>query len=176
MTKSISDYIPSGDTDTQTKAALVRILKKVHASPSVASAVLQASSQISTAFGKVSAYVGGAAKVAMANLLWVVIVPIVAFYALKDFHSALKRRLPSNAYFLPGKCVVNERQGKQQAGKQLCFPASESVSSRYPAAGRILASTKMAPVRIVRMASSKISNPESFPTKALAPNRIAAST
>lgn len=86
MTKSISDYIPSGDTDTQTKASLVRILKKVHASPSVASAVLRASSQISAAFGKASAYMGDAAKVAMANLLWVVIVPIVAFYALKDFH------------------------------------------------------------------------------------------
>ena len=93
MTKSISDYIPSGDNETQTKASLYRILKKVHASPSVETAVLRASSQISAAFGKSSAYLGDAAKVVMANVLWVVIVPIVAFYALKDFHILYARLL-----------------------------------------------------------------------------------
>lgn len=93
ITKSISDYIPSGENESQTKASLNRILKKVHASPFVSSAVLRASSQISAAFSRFSAYLGDAAKVLMANVLWVVVVPIVAFYALKDFHILYARLL-----------------------------------------------------------------------------------
>jgi predicted PurR-regulated permease PerM len=93
ITKSISEYIPSGDNETQTKASLNHILKKVHASPFVASAVIRASSQISAAFSRSSAHLGDAAQVFMANLLWAIIIPIVAFYALKDFHILYARLL-----------------------------------------------------------------------------------
>ncbi len=93
MTKSISAYIPSGENESQTKASLRRILKKAHASPFLEETVLRASAQISDAFGKSSTYVGDAAKGIMSNLLWVVVIPIVAFYALKDFHIIYARLL-----------------------------------------------------------------------------------
>lgn len=93
ITRSISDYIPSGENETQTKASLNRILKKVHASPSVTTSVMHASAQISAGFGKLSDYLGTMAQVFMANILWAILVPIVAFYALKDFHILYARLL-----------------------------------------------------------------------------------
>ncbi|MCW3050995.1 MAG: hypothetical protein JWN14_165 [Chthonomonadales bacterium] len=93
MTKSISENIPSGENETATKASLNRILQKVHASPFVASAVLRASAQISAAFSRSSAYLGDAAQVFLANVLWAIIIPIVAFYSLKDFHILYARLL-----------------------------------------------------------------------------------
>ncbi len=92
VVSSIGQYLP-GDSDTQTKRALTRLLHKTHASPFVEHTVLNASLQISRSFGSTSAWLGRVAQGFAANLIWIVIIPIVAFYALKDFHLILARAL-----------------------------------------------------------------------------------
>jgi predicted PurR-regulated permease PerM len=92
VTNSVGQYLPS-DSDTSTKHSLKQLLGKFHATPFVENLVLRASKQISQASESASAWVGKAAENMVSNLLWLVIIPIVAFYALKDFHILYARLL-----------------------------------------------------------------------------------
>ncbi|HLK55132.1 MAG TPA: AI-2E family transporter [Chthonomonadaceae bacterium] len=93
VTRSLGDYLPSGDNETQTKRSLQLLLKRLHATPFVENTVLHASRQISQGFGNASEWVGKTAQSMASNLLWVVVIPIVAFYLLKDFHILIARLL-----------------------------------------------------------------------------------
>jgi predicted PurR-regulated permease PerM len=92
VVNSIGQYLP-GETDTQTKRSLEKLLHKAHASPFVEHTVLNASTQISRSFNSAGAWLGSMAQGVAANLIWIVIIPIVAFYALKDFHVIFARLL-----------------------------------------------------------------------------------
>lgn len=92
MIKSLQPYLPS-ESENNTKARLERLLKKVHAPPLVQDAVAQASAQISRSFGHTSEWLGKTAQTLASNLIWLVVIPIVAFYALVDFHLILARLL-----------------------------------------------------------------------------------
>src|SRR5579871_1474912 len=85
VTSSLNQYLPS-DSDTQTRRSLEHLLHKVHASPVVSNQVMHASSQISHTFGQASAWIGNAAAGMVYNLIWIVVIPIISFYALKDLH------------------------------------------------------------------------------------------
>jgi|SRR5579884_82901 len=92
VTSALNQYLP-GDTDTQTRRSLEHLLHKVHASPFVANQVMRASSQISRTFGQASAWFGNMAAGMVYNLIWIVVIPIISFYALKDLHLLYARLL-----------------------------------------------------------------------------------
>lgn len=89
---AIGQYLPS-ESDTDTKRSLMRLLQHAHATPFVESAVLRASSQISRSVGNTGSWIGKMAQGVMTNLLWALLIPVVSFYALKDFHLILARLL-----------------------------------------------------------------------------------
>ncbi|HZP80653.1 MAG TPA: AI-2E family transporter [Chthonomonadaceae bacterium] len=92
VVNALGQYLPS-DSETETKHALRRLLHKAHATPFVENTVLHASAQISQAVGKAGTWLGSMAQGMASNLIWLVIIPIVAFYALKDFHILFARML-----------------------------------------------------------------------------------
>jgi predicted PurR-regulated permease PerM len=92
VTNSIGQYLP-GESETQTKKSLTRLLNKIHATSFIRNTVLKASSQISAAFNNASTWVGKTAEGMVSNLIWIVVIPIVAFYALKDLHLIYARLL-----------------------------------------------------------------------------------
>src|SRR5207253_8309346 len=65
----------------------------VHAPPLIRTQVLLASAQISRAVGNTGEWIARMAQALASNLLWLIIIPIVAFYALKDFHVIFARLL-----------------------------------------------------------------------------------
>jgi putative permease len=96
ITNSVSSILPT-DMDTgnpnQMRVRLQKMMKKLHAEPWVQNVVVHTSSQISQAFNSASAWFGRVAQAALSNLLWVVIIPLVSFYALKDLHLIYARLL-----------------------------------------------------------------------------------
>lgn len=92
IVRSLGQYLP-GENDTETKHSLKRLLKRVKATPFVENSLLRASNQITEGFHKLSSYVGAMAQGVVVNLLWIVIIPILAFYLLKDFHLIYARVL-----------------------------------------------------------------------------------
>ncbi|HZO86966.1 MAG TPA: AI-2E family transporter [Chthonomonadaceae bacterium] len=92
VVSSIGQYLPS-DSDTQTKRALLRLLHKAHANALVQNTVLNSSARISLAMGHLGMWFGNLAQGFAANLIWLVLIPILAFYFLKDFHILLARLL-----------------------------------------------------------------------------------
>lgn len=89
---AIGQYLPTG-SPSQNQHALDKLLHKAHATPFVRNTVLHTSVQISRSFGNTGAWLSRMAEGMAANLIWIVIIPIIAFYALKDFHSILARLL-----------------------------------------------------------------------------------
>lgn len=92
LSNTFGQYVPSS-SDTQTRRSLDRLMHHLHASNYVQHRVLQASASVSELFSEGSAYLGRLAQSWVGNILWVVVVPIVAFYALKDFHVIYARLL-----------------------------------------------------------------------------------
>lgn len=92
IVKSVGQYLP-GENETQTKHSLKLLLKKLKASPFVENSILRASAQITSGVHNLSVYVGEMAQGVVVNLLWVVLIPILSFYALKDFHILYARFL-----------------------------------------------------------------------------------
>ncbi len=93
LTKTFGQYLPSTGNETQTKRSLQKLMQRFHATPFVESTVTHASSQISQGLNRSSSWLGDAAKNLVANLIWLVIIPIVAFYALQDYHIIYARLL-----------------------------------------------------------------------------------
>jgi predicted PurR-regulated permease PerM len=96
ITNSIAGILPT-DMDTgnpnEMRVRLEKVMKKVHAEPWVEATVVRASSQISQAFNSATAWLGRVAQTALGNLLWIAIIPLVSFYALKDLHLIYARLL-----------------------------------------------------------------------------------
>jgi predicted PurR-regulated permease PerM len=92
VTNSIGQYLP-GESETQTKKSLTRLLNRVHATAFLRETVLKASSQISAAFNNASTWIGKSAEGMVSNLIWIIVIPIVAFYTLKDLHLIYARLL-----------------------------------------------------------------------------------
>lgn len=105
VTNSLGQYLP-GDSESRTKQSLKHLLIKLHATPFVEQQVLRASAQISRSFGSASSLVGKMAEGMVSNLIWIVVIPIVAFYALKDFHVIYARLL----LFIPRDHRSNAQQ------------------------------------------------------------------
>lgn len=96
ITSSVSQYLPTDngtDNGKETRQHLKRLMERLHATPYIENTVLRASAQISRAVGSSGSWFGRIATAAVSNLLWVVIVPLVAFYALKDLHLIYARLL-----------------------------------------------------------------------------------
>jgi predicted PurR-regulated permease PerM len=96
ITNSISGMLPS-DLETndqhQLRLHLRTIMKHLHAEPWVENTAVRASAQISQAINNATAWFGRLAEAALSNLLWVAIIPLVSFYALKDLHLIYARLL-----------------------------------------------------------------------------------
>ena len=92
ISTSLSQYLPS-DSESQTKTRLHHLLTRIHANKFVQDQVLHASVQISHAAAHAGTWVGSVATSLASNLIWVALIPIIAFYALKDFHIILARAL-----------------------------------------------------------------------------------
>ena len=93
VTRSIEQYLPSTENETQTKKSLNKLLDKFHATPFIRTTVLRASAQFSRSSGNAAAWISRMATTMVSNLLWVVLIPIISFYALKDFHLIYARLL-----------------------------------------------------------------------------------
>ena len=96
ITREIGQYLPSDtgkNAESETRHKLKVLLMRMRATPVVENTVLRASGQISNAFTHANAWFGKAAEAALGNLLWVIIIPLVSFYALKDLHLIYARLL-----------------------------------------------------------------------------------
>lgn len=96
ISREIGQYLPSDtgkNAESETRHKLKGLLVRIHATPVVENTVLRASGQISNAFTHANSWFGKAAEGALSNLLWVIIIPLVSFYALKDLHLIYARLL-----------------------------------------------------------------------------------
>ena len=96
ISREIGQYLPSDtgkNAESETRHKLKGLLVRIHATPVVENTVLRASGQISSAFTHANSWFGKAAEGALSNLLWVIIIPLVSFYALKDLHLIYARLL-----------------------------------------------------------------------------------
>jgi predicted PurR-regulated permease PerM len=70
-----------------------RTLRQTDLPPMVQEALARAADQISVAVSRSGQWIAEHAIEIFANLIWVIVIPIVAFYALKDFHLILAKGL-----------------------------------------------------------------------------------
>jgi predicted PurR-regulated permease PerM len=96
ISKSIGAYLPmdaAASNDSVMEKRLNRLTDRLHVAPVIRETVTRARSQISAAFMSARSWLGRFAAAAVSNLLWIVIIPLVSFYALKDLHLIYARLL-----------------------------------------------------------------------------------
>ncbi len=88
VSQKAAEYMP--DRSLQ---GIERFLNRNHVSYSIRPVVSRAIEQIDSAIAGVAKWLSENALDMASNLIWLVIIPIVAFYALKDFHLILAKTL-----------------------------------------------------------------------------------
>jgi predicted PurR-regulated permease PerM len=92
----IQQYLPTpGDPKSDAKAqkSLNKMLDKSNAPPFVRMAVERGTVQLSETITRSTNWLSAHAMEVLSNLIWLVIIPIVTFYALKDFHLIFAKSL-----------------------------------------------------------------------------------
>lgn len=92
----IAQYIPEAGNPKQearARSSLHNMLARAHAPDYVFTAVEHTTTSLSTATRRSTAWLSEHAIDIFSNLIWIVIIPLVTFYALKDFHLILAKAL-----------------------------------------------------------------------------------
>jgi predicted PurR-regulated permease PerM len=89
----ISQYIPEPGNQAKAEKSLQKMLDRAKAPPFVRSAVERAMGQLNTTVTRSTTWLSAHGMEILSNLIWLVIIPIVTFYALKDFHLIFAKSL-----------------------------------------------------------------------------------
>lgn len=89
----LGKYVPSAEEPARMPKPLMTLLTRTKAPPAVRNGIEKGASQISVALTRSSTWVSQHGMELVSNLIWIVIIPIVSFYALKDFHLILGKGL-----------------------------------------------------------------------------------
>ncbi len=89
LQKKFIDYFP----DTHSRAGILTGFHKMNAPQWLASAGVQAFQGAEQAFQRSSSWITQYGFSVLSNLIWVAVIPIVAFYALRDYHLILAKGL-----------------------------------------------------------------------------------
>ncbi len=86
ISSQVSQYIPEPGKEAQAQGKLSQMLAKAKTPPYVREAVNRGIASFARSLLRSTAWLGEHAMEIMSDLIWIVIIPIVTFYALKDFH------------------------------------------------------------------------------------------
>jgi predicted PurR-regulated permease PerM len=93
ISDQVSQYVPQPGTEAQAKGKLSAMLAKTKTPPYMRDAVIRGVTSLAQSLRRSSAWLSEHAIEVMSDLIWIVIIPIVTFYALKDFHLILAKGL-----------------------------------------------------------------------------------
>src|SRR5258708_5942420 len=89
----VSQYIPAPGNQAKAQKSLQKMLDRAKAPPYVRAAVERATTQLSDTVNRSASWLSAHGMEILSNLIWLVIIPIVTFYALKDFHLIFAKSL-----------------------------------------------------------------------------------
>ncbi len=89
----VSQYIPFPGRQKAAEEAIAHALHRARIGGFAQTAVLRAAGQAGDTLARSGAWIADHAMAVASNLVWLVIIPIVTFYALKDFHLILAKSM-----------------------------------------------------------------------------------
>lgn len=93
ISDQVSPYFPAPGKEVQARGKLSDMLARTKTPPYVREAVVRGMGSLASSLRRSTAWLGEHAMEVMSDLIWIVIIPIVTFYALKDFHLILAKGL-----------------------------------------------------------------------------------
>jgi len=93
ISDQVGQYFPQPGHEAQAQGKLSAMLAKTKTPPYVREAVIRGVGSLADSLRRSTAWLSEHAMEVMSDLVWLVIIPIVTFYALKDFHLILAKGL-----------------------------------------------------------------------------------